>query len=112
MVRIVFIVFLIAHGAIHLAIWATPAPDDADAAFDASRSWLLGARRGGATAGAVVAAGLLMTSGVALWLERETRPPVRASNAALAALLPNATARYDPLRVTAGSVRTRHSICG
>ncbi|HSJ45795.1 MAG TPA: alpha/beta hydrolase [Euzebyales bacterium] len=28
--------------------------------------------------------------------EHETRPPVRASNAALAALLPNATARYAP----------------
>lgn len=28
--------------------------------------------------------------------EQETRPPVRASNAALAALMPNAEARYVP----------------
>jgi hypothetical protein len=47
--RVLFIVFLIAHGAIHLAIWATPAPDDATAPFDASHSWLLGARQGVAT---------------------------------------------------------------
>lgn len=40
--RFLFIAFLIAHGGIHVAIWATPKPNDQEAPFDASHSWLLG----------------------------------------------------------------------
>jgi len=59
--RVVFIVFLIAHGAVHLAMWAMPAPPDAP--FDAAHSWLLGTQRGLALAWAIAAAALLVGAG-------------------------------------------------
>jgi hypothetical protein len=37
--RFVFIAFLIAHGGVHVAIWATPKPEDQKVPFDASHSW-------------------------------------------------------------------------
>jgi hypothetical protein len=43
--RFLFIVFLIAHAFVHLAIWLMPKPRDQAAPFDANHSWLLGDQR-------------------------------------------------------------------
>jgi hypothetical protein len=67
--RFVFIAFLIAHGGIHAAIWATR--PKADAPFDPSTSWLLGSQRSLAMAIALVAAALLALGGVGLWMHAE-----------------------------------------
>ena len=45
MLRFIMIGFLIAHGLVHVAIWA-PRYDPQKAPFDASRSWLIGDQRG------------------------------------------------------------------
>lgn len=66
MLRLLFIGFLIAHGAIHVAIWA-PRSDPDKAPFDASQSWLLGRQRLLAQVLAFVAAALLVLAGIALW---------------------------------------------
>lgn len=71
MLRALFIAFLIAHGAIHAAIWATPASSDRDVPFDASQSWLLGWQRSLATLVALAAAGLLAAAGIGLWAHAE-----------------------------------------
>ena len=63
--RFVFIAFLIAHGAIHLAMWI-PQPK-ADAPFDAGRSWLLGNQRLLALVSAVAIAVILVAAGIGLW---------------------------------------------
>jgi hypothetical protein len=65
--RFLFIAFLIAHGGIHVAIWATPKPKDQNVPFDASRSWLLGNQRALAMVLALAAAALLVTAGLGLW---------------------------------------------
>lgn len=67
--RFIFVAFLIAHGGVHVAMWAMPAPPDAP--FDATRSWLLGTRRGLAVAWAIAAAALLVGAGVGLWAHAE-----------------------------------------
>lgn len=67
--RFVFIAFLLAHGGIHLAIWTTPTPKEADVPFDVHRSWLLGSQRSLAVSMALVAAGLLVMAGGGLWVE-------------------------------------------
>ena len=63
--RFLFIAFLLAHGAIHLAMWI-PQPK-ADAPFDAGRSWLLGNQRLFALILAVAIAVVLIAAGVGLW---------------------------------------------
>lgn len=65
--RFLVIAFLIAHGAIHVAMWATPKPKDQTPPFDASHSWVLGGQRGLAVALALAAAALLIAAGVGLW---------------------------------------------
>jgi hypothetical protein len=65
--RILFIAFLIAHAAIHLAIWLPPLKPDA--AFDPNSSWLVGGQRRLAVTLAVIAAALLASGGVGLWME-------------------------------------------
>jgi lysylphosphatidylglycerol synthetase-like protein (DUF2156 family) len=67
--RFLFIAFLIAHGGIHAAIWATPRSKDQNVAFEASHSWLLGNQRGLAMALALVAAVLLVAAGIGLWAD-------------------------------------------
>lgn len=74
--RFLFIAFLIAHGAIHVAMWATPRPKDKSAPFDASHSWLLGGQRGLAVALALTAAALLIAAGVGLWVQAGWWRPV------------------------------------
>jgi hypothetical protein len=65
--RLLFIAFLFAHAAIHAAIWATPAPKDPNAPFDAGHSWLLGDQRAVATVLALAAAVLLVAAGIGVW---------------------------------------------
>jgi len=64
--RWLLIVFLIAHGLVHVAIW-TPKYDREKAAFDASHSWLIGDQRLLAQVFAFTAAALLVLAGIALW---------------------------------------------
>jgi uncharacterized membrane protein YphA (DoxX/SURF4 family) len=57
--------FFIAHGLVHVAIWA-PKYDPQKAAFDASHSWLLGDQRPLARVLAFLAAAILVVAGLAL----------------------------------------------
>ena len=69
--RVIFIAFLLVHGAIHVAIWATPAAKAQDAPFDASNSWLLGSQRSVAMIIALAAAALLAAAGIGLWVQAD-----------------------------------------
>jgi hypothetical protein len=64
--RLLFIGFLIAHGLIHAAIWASPKPPAGDAPFDVSHSWALGDRRTLAMLLALVAGAAFVVAGGAL----------------------------------------------
>ena len=66
--RFAFIAFLIAHGAVHLAIWATPASTEPKAPFDVRHSWLLGDSRRLPLGLAIGAALFLIASGITLWI--------------------------------------------
>jgi hypothetical protein len=65
--RVLFIAFLIAHGGVHLAMWFSPI--DPNGPFDPSYSWAVGDRRGVAVMLAAIAAGLLIVSGLGVWME-------------------------------------------
>jgi hypothetical protein len=69
--RLLSIAFLIAHGLIHMGIWAMPKPRNNTAPFDPAQSWLLGERRSLAIAIAAVAAAILVGAGVGLWANAE-----------------------------------------
>jgi hypothetical protein len=58
LLRVLLSVFFIAHGLVHVAIWA-PRHDPEKAQFDASHSWLLGNRRPLARVLAFLAAAIL-----------------------------------------------------
>jgi hypothetical protein len=64
--RWLLIVFLIAHGLVHVAIWA-PKYDPEKVPFDASHSWLIGDQRPLARVLAFAAAALLVLAGIVLW---------------------------------------------
>ena len=70
MLRLVLIGFLIAHGLVHVALWA-PKFDPEAAPFDPSHSWLLGDQRSLARILAFVAAALLVFAGVGLAVHGE-----------------------------------------
>ena len=70
MLRLVLIGFLIAHGLVHVAMWA-PKYDPETAPFDPSHSWLLGDQRSWARFFAFVAAALLVVAGVGLAVHGE-----------------------------------------
>jgi hypothetical protein len=74
--RFLFIAFLLAHAGVHAAIWATPAPKDPEASFDAGHSWLLGDQRALALVLALAAAGFLLVAGIGLWAHAEWWRPV------------------------------------
>jgi hypothetical protein len=74
--RFLFIAFLIAHGGVHVAIWATPKPKDQKVPFDASHSWVFGSQRSLALVLALVAAALLVAAGIGLWAQGEWWRPV------------------------------------
>ncbi len=65
LLRVLLGVFFIAHGLVHVAIWA-PRYDPEKAPFDASHSWLLGDRRPLARVLAFAAAAILIVAGLAL----------------------------------------------
>jgi uncharacterized membrane protein YphA (DoxX/SURF4 family) len=65
LLRVLLSVFFIAHGLVHVAIWA-PKYDPEKAPFDASHSWLLGDRRPLARVLACLAAAILLAAGIAL----------------------------------------------
>jgi uncharacterized membrane protein YphA (DoxX/SURF4 family) len=65
LLRVLLSVFFIAHGLVHVAIWA-PRYDPEKAPFDASHSWLLGNRRPLARVLAFLAAAVLIVAGIAL----------------------------------------------
>jgi uncharacterized membrane protein YphA (DoxX/SURF4 family) len=65
LLRVLLGVFFIAHGLVHVAIWA-PKYDPAKVPFDASRSWLLGDQRPLARVLAFAAAAILVVAGIAL----------------------------------------------
>jgi lysylphosphatidylglycerol synthetase-like protein (DUF2156 family) len=69
--RFLFIAFLIAHGGVHVAIWAPPKPKDKNVPFDPSHSWLLGSQRRLALILAFSAAALLVAAGIGLWAHAE-----------------------------------------
>ena len=69
--RFLFIAFLIAHGGVHVAIWATPRPKGENAPFDPSHSWLFGSQRSLALVLALAAAALLVAAGLGLWAQAE-----------------------------------------
>jgi uncharacterized membrane protein YphA (DoxX/SURF4 family) len=63
--RVLLSLFFIAHGLVHVAIWA-PRYDPEKALFDAAHSWLLGDRRPLARVLAFLAAAILIVAGLAL----------------------------------------------
>lgn len=69
--RLLFIAFLIAHGSVHVAIWATPKPKGQKAPFDPTHSWLLGNQKGLAVALALAASALLLAAGIGLWAQAD-----------------------------------------
>lgn len=68
MLRVLLIAFLIAHGLVHVAMWA-PTYDPEKSPFDASHSWLFGDRRALAQVLAFSAAAVLIVAGIALWAQ-------------------------------------------
>jgi hypothetical protein len=66
LLRVLLIGFFIAHGLVHVAIWA-PKYDPEKALFNASHSWLIGDRRPFAQTLAFAAGAILILAGVALW---------------------------------------------
>jgi hypothetical protein len=81
--RILFVGFLIAHGLVHVAIWATPKPKDQQAPFDPAHSWLLGDRKTLAVVAAFVAAAVLVTAGFGLWVHADWWRPVAVTGLAV-----------------------------
>ena len=81
--RFLFIAFLIAHGGIHVAIWATPKPKDPPPPFEPSHSWVLGDRRGVALVLALVAGVALVAAGIGLWASAEWWRPVAVAGLAV-----------------------------
>jgi uncharacterized membrane protein YphA (DoxX/SURF4 family) len=65
LLRVLLGLFFIAHGLVHVAIWA-PKYDPEKVPFDASHSWLLGDQRPLARVLAFAAAAILMVAGIAL----------------------------------------------
>jgi uncharacterized membrane protein YphA (DoxX/SURF4 family) len=65
LLRVLLGVFFIAHGLVHVAIWA-PKYDPEKVPFDASHSWLLGDRRPLARVLAYSAAAILVVAGILL----------------------------------------------
>jgi uncharacterized membrane protein YphA (DoxX/SURF4 family) len=65
LLRVLLGVFFIAHGLVHVAIWA-PKYEAEKVAFDAAHSWLLGDRRPLARVLAFAAAAILVVAGIAL----------------------------------------------
>jgi hypothetical protein len=85
MIRILVGGFLIAHGLVHLAVWATPT--DESASFDPSHSWLLGSAKGISIVIASLATVVLVSGGVALFAHASVWRPLTIVGLAVSLLL-------------------------
>ncbi|NDU79708.1 hypothetical protein GWI34_45050 [Actinomadura sp. DSM 109109] len=86
MVRWLLIAFLIAHGLVHVALWA-PQIDPTSAPFDPSHPWLLCDRRLVAQVLAFTAAALLVAAGIALWADAAWWQPIAVAGLGLSTVL-------------------------
>jgi hypothetical protein len=84
--RVLSIGFLIAHGFVHVAIWA-PKYDPEKAQFDASHSWLIGDKRTLAQILAFAAAAILVAAGIGLWAHGEWWRPTTVVGLSISAAL-------------------------
>jgi hypothetical protein len=85
MIRILVGGFLIAHGLVHLAVWATPT--DESASFYPSHSWLLGSAKGLSVVIAALATVILVSGGVALFAHAGVWRPLVIGGLAISLLL-------------------------
>jgi hypothetical protein len=85
MIRILLGGFLIAHGLVHLAVWATPT--DQSASFDPSHSWLLGSAKGFGVVVGALAMVALVAGGVALFAHTGVWRPLTIAGLAVSLLL-------------------------
>ena len=90
--RMLIVLFLLAHGAIHAAVWATPRTGAAP--FDPSHSWLLGSLGLGDAAArplsiALALVGMLgfMGAGIGLYAQQEWWRALAVSAAAISLVL-------------------------
>lgn len=66
--RLIFLAFLVAHGVVHIGVWAMPKPADGkEPPFDSTHSWLLGDARKLAISLAVVSAALFAITALGLF---------------------------------------------
>ncbi|MGH8833980.1 MAG: DoxX family membrane protein [Actinomycetes bacterium] len=86
LLRVLLGVFFIAHGLVHVAIWA-PRYDPKKAPFDASHSWLLGDQRPLARVLAFVAAAILIMAGIALLVQGEWWRPTAVAGLSMSTAL-------------------------
>jgi uncharacterized membrane protein YphA (DoxX/SURF4 family) len=86
LLRVLLGVFFIAHGLVHVAIWA-PRYDPEKAAFDASHSWLLGNQRPLARVLAFAAAAILIVAGIALLAQGEWWRPSAVAGLSVSTVL-------------------------
>jgi hypothetical protein len=85
MIQVLIGGFLIGHGLLHVAVWATPRPPAAP--FDPSDSWLLGSTKGLAVVLAVLAAVVLVSGGVALFADASVWRPLTVVGLGVSLLL-------------------------
>lgn len=85
--RLLFIGFLIAHGLVHLAVWAMPKPKDQRAPFDPATSWLFGEQRTLALTMALTATAVLVAAGLGLWVYADWWRPVAVTGLAISLVL-------------------------
>jgi hypothetical protein len=85
MIRILLGGFLVAHGLVHLAVWATPKPTDGS--FDPSSSWLFGSAKGLSVMIAALATVALVAGGVALFAHAGVWRPLTIVGLAVSLLL-------------------------
>lgn len=66
--RLIFLALLVAHGLVHIGVWAMPMPADGkEPRFDTAHSWLLGDARKLAISLAVVSAALFAIAALGLF---------------------------------------------
>ena len=76
MTRLAIGLFLIAHGLVHAAVWATPKPKDGKAPFEPGHSWLIGTTKGLSAVLAIVVGLVLVAGGIALFSQAELWRPI------------------------------------
>ena len=77
--------FLIAHGWVHVAVWAAPQPPDMP--FDARHSWLLGDIPAAARIAAIASCALFVLSGILVIADTGPGPGLAIAGAVLSLIL-------------------------